>query len=168
MPVKLERGFKQGVYCVGVDYEQLAERIGFEKARRKAITYTQLLHEQMGHMRGFRLDGIEDFSHSGDPRRKRDLESTFLSFALTANDGLWHDAAMKRQFQTAPMRADQQWDQHQADLEARRRDHRRERFRRRLESLLEGDAYGQLDAATKKRLLTDVTALVLLPKEREL
>ena len=119
--VKLDKGFEPGVYCIWIEYDLLAEKIGFAAARRKAVAYADRLCEQMGRMAGYSLDGIEDFSHSGDPRRKRDLEQTFLSFALTSNDGLWHDAALKRQFQIAPLRADQEWDQHQARWEARRR-----------------------------------------------
>src|SRR5689334_22380815 len=121
--VKLDKGFESGVYCVWIEYELLAERIGFAAAER--------LYEQMGRMAGYRLDVIKDYSHSGDPRRKRDLENTFLSFALTSNDGRWHDAAMKRQFQIAPLRADQEWDQHQAREDAQRRDRRRETFQQR-------------------------------------
>jgi hypothetical protein len=118
-------------------------------------------------MAGYSPDGIEDFSHSGDPRRKHDLEHTFLSFALTSNDGLWHDAAMKRQFQIAPLRADQQWDQHQARLDAKRRDRQRESFRQRLDTLLEGENFRHIDGATKERLLAEVTALVFLAKGYE-
>ena len=77
MRVKLDRGFQQGVYCVWVEYEQLAERIGFVDARRKALAYAGRLHAQLGWLFGYSLNGIEDFSRSGDPRRKRDLEHTF-------------------------------------------------------------------------------------------
>jgi hypothetical protein len=165
--VKLDKGFESGVYCVWVEYDPLAERVGFEAARRKALAYAQRLHEQMGRLAGYRLCGIEDFSRSGDPRRKRDLEHTFLSFALTAHDGLWHDAAMKQHFQIAPLRADQEWDQHQAHLDARRRDRRREVFRQRLDTLLEGESFRHLDGPTRERLLAAVTDLVFPSRDRE-
>lgn len=168
MRVKLDKGFEPGVYCIWLEYEQLAERIGFVAARRKALAYAERLHEQMGRMAGYNLDGIEDFSKSGDTRRKRDLEHTFLSFSLMSNDGLWHDAAMTRQFQIAPLRADQQWDQHQARLDAQRRQRQRETFRQRLDTLLESESFRHIDGATKERLLAEVTALVFPPREREL
>ena len=36
LEVKLDRGFEDGGYCVYVEYEVLASRIGFTAARRQA------------------------------------------------------------------------------------------------------------------------------------
>jgi hypothetical protein len=166
--VKLDKGFKQGIYCTYVEYDALVSQVGFMAARRQALAYGALLRGQLGRMAGHALDDTDDASHSGDPRRKYDLESTFLSFALTTDDGRWHDAAMTERFRIALLRADQQWDQAQAGVDARRRDGRREAFRHRLDTLLAGESYRQVDAATKERLLAEITALVFPPKGREL
>jgi hypothetical protein len=166
--VKLDKGFAQGVYCVYVEYEERADRIGFTAAREQALDYCSRLRVQLAGTEGYRFGGTEDASGSGDPRRRRDLECTFLSFAVTSNDGRWHDVAMKERFRVALLRADQAWDQVQARQDARRRDGRRETFRRRLDALLAGDAYAHLDAATKERLLVEVTALAFPPKGRGL
>jgi hypothetical protein len=91
-----------------------------------------------------------------------------LLFALTSEDGRWHDDAIKERFHIALLRAGQERDQHQASVEERRRDERRQRFRERLDALLEGEAYRQLDGATKERLLTEVTELVFTSRGREL
>ena len=91
-----------------------------------------------------------------------------MLFALTSEDGRWHDDAIKERFHIALLRADQQRDQHQAGVNEQRRDDRRERFRQRLETLLAGDSYRQMDGAMKERLLAEVTALVFAPKGREL
>jgi hypothetical protein len=164
--VKLDRGFQQGVYCIWIECEWLAERIGFVAARRKTLAYAERLYEQMDRMAGYSLDGIEDFSHSDDPRRKRNLENTFMSIALTSNDGLWHDAALERQFQLALLCADQEWDQHQAGVDARRHGRRQDVFRRRPDTLLESESYRHIDGTTKERLLAEVTALAFPPKGR--
>ena len=42
------------------------------------------------------------------------------------------------------------------------------RFRQKLETLLEAEAYRQLDGTTKERLLAEITALAFPPKGREL
>lgn len=166
--VKLDRGFEPGVYGVCLEYRDLAERIGFTAARRQALDYISRLHGQLAGMAGYAIDTIEDDSRSGGPGQERDLESQFLYFALMSEDGRWHDNAIKERFRVALLRADQQRDQHQAGLDERRRDDRRERFRERLETLLAGEAYRQLDGATKERLLVEVTALVFPAKGREL
>jgi hypothetical protein len=80
-------------------------------------------------MAGYALDAIEDDSRSGGSGRKRDLECQFLYFALTSEDGRWHDDAIKERFRIALLRTDQQRDQHQASVDERQRDDRRERFR---------------------------------------
>lgn len=166
--VKLDRGFEQGVYGICIDYAPLAERIGFTAARRQASDYAVRLHGQLARVEDYTIDDIEDDSSNGGPGRRRDLECRFLLFGLTSEDGRWHDDAMTEHFRIALLRADQQRDQHQAGANEQRRDHRRERFGQRLETLLEGEAYCHVDAATKERLLAEVTAMVFSPKGREL
>ena len=144
LEVKLDKGFDPGVYVVTVEYGEAAQRVGFTAAKRQALDYAARLYEQLAGTAGYAIDDIDDASHSGDPRRKRDLERSFLSFALTSEDGLWHDAAIKERFRVALLRADQERDQHQAGVDERRRDGRRERFRQRLETLLAGEAYRQV------------------------
>ena len=166
--VKLDRGFEPGVYGVCIEYHGLSDRVGFTAARRQALAYASRLHGQLAGTEGYAIDAIEDDSRSGGPGRKRDLECKFLYFALTSEDGRWHDAAIKERFRIAMLRADQERDQHQAGRDERQRDDRRERFRQRLERLLEGEAYRQIDAVTKERLLAEVTAMVFPPKVRGL
>lgn len=166
--VKLDRGFEQGVYGICIDYGLLAERVGFTAARRQALDYAVRLHGQLTRVEGYAIDDIEDDSRDGGPGRKRDLECRFLLFALTSEDGRWHDDAIKERFRIALLRAGQESDQHQAGVDERRKDERRERFRERLETLLAGDAYRQMDGVMKERLLAEVTALAFPPKGREL
>jgi hypothetical protein len=157
--VKLDKGFEQGVYCVWIEYDGLADQVGFSAARRQALDYTARLRGQLARMARYDIEDIEDASQSGDGRRKRDLESTFLSFAVTTHDGRWRDADVTERFQVALLRANQEWDQAQARADGQRREDRRDRFRQRLDTLLAGDAYRHVDAATKERLLAEVTAL---------
>ncbi len=122
---------------------------------------------QLANTEGYRLAALEDPSQSDDPRRKHDLECTFLSIAVTSEDGHWHDKAIKERFRIALLRADQVWDQMQAGKDEERRDSPRERFRQRLRTLLDGEAYRHVDAATKEHLLAEVAALVFSPRGRE-
>lgn len=55
-----------------------------------------------------------------------------------------------------------------AGVDEWRRVGRRESFRQRLETLLEGEAYRQMDGAMKERLLAEVTAMVVSSRGREL
>ena len=106
--VKLDKGFEEGTYCVWVEYNALSDRIGFSAARRQALEYCGRLKGQLAQVAaGYDLGETEDTSRSGDPRRKRNLEMTFLSFAVTADDGRYHDAAIKEQFRIALLRAQQ-------------------------------------------------------------
>jgi hypothetical protein len=157
--VTLDKGFKPGVYCALVEYDELADRIGFAAARRLALGYCERLKAQMGGADSFSLEAIEDASRYGSPGRKRDLESTFLSFGVTSDDGGWHDAALKEQFQTALLRTQQRWDQAQARKQTRRRQAREDGFRRQLAGLLSSAVYADVDATVKDRLLNDVTAI---------
>jgi hypothetical protein len=168
MVVKLDRGFEQGVYGIVVEYDELAAKVGFSAARRQALDYAGRLRGQLSRMARYEVEEIEDASRSGDPRRKRDLESTFLSFAVTTHDGRWRDPDMTERFQVALLRTDQQRDQMQAREDGRRRDGRRETFRRRLDALLSGEPYRTVDAGTKERLLAEVTDLAVPSRGREL
>ena len=168
LEVKLDKGFKPGVYGVTVEYAGAARRHGFTAAQRQARHYAARLHGQLAGMAGDTLDDPEDASLNAEPGRKRDLEATFVTFAVTTDDGNWHDDAMKERFRTALLRTEREWDQHQAAADERRRGGRRERFRQRLDALLEGEAYRHLDGAMKERLLAEVTELVFTPRGREL
>jgi hypothetical protein len=75
---------------------------------------------------------------------------------------------MTERFQVALVRTDQQQDQMQTREDARRRDGRREAFRRRLDALLSGEPYRTVDPGTKERLLVQVTDLAFPPRGREL
>lgn len=165
--VKLDKGFSPGVYCVYVEYDGLADRIGVTAARKEALDYVTRLKGQLAGAAGWDLGETEDPSLMSERHRKRDLETTFLSFGVTADDGRFHDAALKEQFRVALLRADQEWDQRQAHAEERRRDSRRERFRQRLGTLLASEAYRQVDAATRERLLGDIPALAFPTRGRE-
>jgi hypothetical protein len=163
---KLDKGFQQGVYCLYVEYAGLVDRIGFKTARRQAIDYCSRLQMQLANTAGYRLAALEDPSESPDPRRKHDLDNTFMSIAVTSEDGRWHDKAIKERFRIALLRADQAWDQVQAGRDEERRDSRRERFQNRLGMLLNGEAYRHVDAVTKDRLQAEVTAMLFPPRAR--
>jgi hypothetical protein len=165
--VKLDKGFAHGVYCVYVEYGELADRIGFTAARKQALDYSDWLREQLALTEGYGVGATEDASRTAAGRR-HDLECSFLSFPATSNDGCWHDAAMRDGFRMARLRADREWDQMQARREAVRRNGRRDRFRRGLDALLSGDVYAHVDAATKERLLAEVTDLAFPPRGRGL
>jgi hypothetical protein len=75
---------------------------------------------------------------------------------------------MTKRFHLVLLQADQQWDQAQAGAHARRRAGRQDAFRQRLETLLDGESYRHLDAATKERRLAEVTALAFAAREPEL
>jgi len=105
------------------------------------------------------LGRIEDASRTGDERRKRDLEATFLSFPVTTGDGRFHDGETKEDFNVAFLPAGQVWDQVEARAQEQRRKSREEGFRHRLARLLQGPAYTGIDATTKERLLAEVPAL---------
>jgi len=157
--VKLDKGFEEGSYAVYVEFDDLASRVGFAAARRQAVEYCGLLKSELARCSGQSLGGIEDASRSGDPRRKRDLELTYLAFPVFAGDGRFHDDTVKEEFRLALLRAGQQWDQCQARADTRRHDSRRNAFRLRLGALLAGDAYAAVDSAIKERLLDEIPAL---------
>src|SRR5689334_15533902 len=78
--VKLDKGFEPGDYCVYIEYRGLAERVGFTSARKQALEYASRLHGHLADTEGYAIGAIDDASHSGDARRQRDLECSFLSF----------------------------------------------------------------------------------------
>ena len=162
--VKLDKGFADGVYCVYVEFEDLAARVGFTAAHRQAAEYSSLLKAQLAHHSQHSIGDIEDPSYTRDPRRKRDLELTYLAFPILTSDGLRHDKGVKDEFQLAMLRAGQQWDQAQAREDTRRHTSRRDAFRERLTTLLAGEAYTQVDEAVKQRLLDEVPGLAFPPR----
>ncbi len=157
--VKLDKGFDEGTYCVYVEFDELADRVGFAAARREAGGYCDLLRQQMGRMAGYALGETEDPSREAAPGRKRDLELTHLTFPVKTSDGRYHDAALRAQFHVAFLRTGQAWEQEEARRQTQRRHTRQDRFREKLAGLLDGDAYAGLDTATKQRLLDDVPRL---------
>jgi hypothetical protein len=164
LEVKLDRGFESGVYCGYIEFEALASRVGFAAAHRRATDYCTLLWTQLARLTKHSVGEIEDPSYMGNPRRKRNLELTYLTFPIFTCDSRCHDNAVKEEFRLALLRAGQQWDQVQAREDTRRHASRRDAFRANLGSLLASDAYSQLDEAAKQRLLDDVTALAFPPR----
>ena len=151
-----------------MQFDDLAEKAGFAAAHRTARQYCDRLRGQLDRLPGYSLSDIEDASLTGDPRRKRDLESTFLSFTIDTTDGRFHDKAVREQFRLAMLRAGQAWDQDQAGVQAHRRLGRQENFRRQLADLLDGEGYAQIDGAVKERLLSEIPALAFPARGREL
>src|SRR5690349_21633226 len=80
--IKLDKGFEPGTYCVCIEFDGLADRVGFAAARRSAREYCALLKGQLSHSPGYSVGETEDPSRSGDGRRKRDMDATFLSFSV--------------------------------------------------------------------------------------
>jgi hypothetical protein len=168
LEVKLDKGFAEGTYAVYVEFDHLAAQVGFTAARRTAGQYCALLKNQLSGSSRYSLAPTEDASRSGDPRRKRDLEGTFLSFGIETADGRYHDRAMREHFRLALLRTGQAWDQAQAHADGHRRHARQEKFRRKLANLLEGEGYAQLDGAVRERLLDEVPALAFPARGMEL
>jgi hypothetical protein len=168
LEVKLDKGFVEGTYAVYAEFDSLATQAGFTAARRTAGQYCALLKNQLSRSPGYHLGETEDATRSGDPRRRRDLEATFLSFVIETADGRYHDAALRQHFRLGLLRAGQAWDQAQARADGHRRHSRQEKFRRKLVNLLEGEGYAQLDGAVRERLLDEVPALAFPPKGMEL
>jgi hypothetical protein len=165
--VQIDKGFTEGTYAVHVQFDELAARNGFAAAHRKAGQYCALLREKLGRAPGYKVGHVEDASREGGPGRRRDLEATFLAFRLKADDGHFHDEDMREQFRVALLRAGQSWEQEEAREQSHRRDRRQEEFRGRLDRLLQGAAYQDLDPAIKERLLDEVPALAFPERGRE-
>jgi len=157
--VKLDRGFEEGTYCLYVEFDDLASRVGNSVARQQAREYCALLKGQLARSPRCSLGETEDASQNAGPGRKRDLELTYLTFPVLTADGRFHDDAMKKDFKLALVRAGQQWDQVQARADTQRHARREDTFRERLRALLAGDAYAGVDVATKARLLDEVPPL---------
>jgi hypothetical protein len=164
LQVKLDKGFDEGSYCVYCEFEELSEQVGFTAARRVAGEYCAVLKEQLGRLSGYTFGETEDHSRTDDPRRRRDLELTFLSFPVQTSDGRFHNDAMREQFRVAFLRAGQAWEQEEARGQTQRRHTRQERLRGQLATLLDGEAYAAVDAATKERLLAEVPGLAYPPR----
>ena len=109
----MEKG-PQGYLASRLPYHDLAARVGFAAARRQAGEFFALLHGQLARHSGHSIGDIEDASRTGDPRRRRNLELTYLAFPVVTADGRHHDDAVKEEFRVALLRAGQQWDQVQA------------------------------------------------------
>ena len=166
LDVKLDRGFEDGVYCVYVEFDALASRVGFAAAHRQAVEFGGLLHRQLAQMSRHSIGDVEDPSYTGDPQRKRDLELTYLAFPVLTCDSRYRDAGVMEEFKLALLRAGQQWDQLQARADTRRHASRKDAFRERFGALLAGDAYRGIDDATKAQLLNDVLTLTFPPRGR--
>jgi hypothetical protein len=165
--VTLDKGFAEGTYGVCIEYDDLAARVGFGAAHRLAVEYCTVLKHQLSRSPGYLLEATDDASRSGNPRRRRDLEATFLSFGVAAKDGRFHDAAIQEEFRRAFLRAGQAWDQSQARSQTQRRQARQERFRQELGRLLDGESYASVNAAIKARLLDEVPPLAFARRESE-
>ena len=150
------------------EFDDLARRAGFPEAHRTAREYCSLLKNQLSQLPGHSLGETADASRTGNLRRKRDLESTFLSFTIDTADGRFHDAEIQEQFRLALLRTGQAWDQAQAGADTHRRHSRQEKFRQQLAHLLEGEGYKQVDGAVKHRLLDEVPALAFPTRGREM
>jgi len=166
LEVKLDRGFEDSVYCVYVEFDGQAGRVGFTAAHRQAEEFCALLNAQLARHSRHSIGEIEDASRTGDRRRRRNLELTYLAFPVVTADGRHHDDAMKEEFRVALLRAGQQWDQAQARADTRRHASRRDAFRERLGALLAGDAYRHMDDTTKERLLEEIPPLAHPPRGR--
>jgi len=98
LEVKLDKGFEPGVYGVTVEYSESVQKFGFTAARRQARDYATRLHGQLSRIAGKTLDKLDDASLNAGQGQKRDLEGTFLTFAVSTDDGSWHDDAMNPYF----------------------------------------------------------------------
>ena len=165
LEVKLDKGFAEGTYCCYVEYDDLAARVGFEAAHRTALTYSALLKKQLGRPANCQVGKTHDGSKSTDPRRRHDLESTFVWFPIETADVRYHDEAVREKFQVAALRAGQAWDQAQARGLDRHQDSMQVKFRQQLVTLLDSPAYAHVDPGTKERLVSDLTPLVFPPRE---
>ena len=166
--VKLDRGFEEGTYCIYVEFNDLASRVGVAAAHRRAGEYCGLLKAQLDRFAGHSLGKTEDASRRAGPGRNRDLELTYLTFPVVMADGRFHDNAVLKVFRTAVLRTGQQWDQAQARIDTKKQERRRDAFRLRFGELLAGDTYQHLDKVTKDRLLDKVPELAFPPRGHEL
>jgi hypothetical protein len=99
----------QGYYLVRVEFGSLAARLGFAAARMRALAYTVLLRQELGHADGCVLGDIDGVSRGGRPRRESVAENTFVSFLIASADGSGCGDAMTKRFRHALLWADQQW-----------------------------------------------------------
>jgi hypothetical protein len=158
--VKLDKGFDEGTYAIYIEFDDHAEAKGVRAASKAANDYALLLQQQLAKFDGFAVGDIEDASRSAARGRRRDLDSTFLSFPVEYADGRWHDHDIEERFRLALARANQASEHAQARAQSQRRHTRQAKFRQQLDAVLSGDAYRHVDPATKERLAGDITRLV--------
>jgi hypothetical protein len=166
--VKLDRGFEEGTYCVYVHFTELASRVGFAPARRRAEEFCGLLKTQLDRFAGHSIGETEYASGIGVPRKRREAAVMYMTFPVVMAASRFRDEAMKKEFHSAVLRAVQQWDQEQARFDTQRQESRRDAFRVRLGALLDRNDYQHLDKATKDRLLEEVPPLAFPPRGLEL
>jgi hypothetical protein len=145
------------MYCVYVEYDDAATAKGFRPAAKSAQAYATLLRQSLSRFTASTVGEVEDPSRNAGHRRKRDLETTFLYFPVTIDDGRRRDLGMAERFRTAVLRADQEWEQAEARMQSQRHQTRQGKFRQRLERLLSSTDYQHLGDATKARLTEEVT-----------
>src|SRR5689334_16972545 len=80
--------------------------------------FCDLLREQMGRSPDYKVGRSDDACREGGSGRKRDLEVTFLTLRLKADDGQFDDADVREQFRLALLRASQGWEQEEARQQA--------------------------------------------------
>ena len=166
--VKLDKGFKKGTYCIYVEYDELAHRVGFAPpAVRRGNIATRSRRIWAG-SQGAAL--AKPMTHRVPLGQVGNATWRLHSclFRSRPDDRHSNDPAMTKQFRVALLRADQECDQTQARSNALRRNKRRTTFQERLATVLAGEAYQHVDAVTKERLLADVTGIVFPATEREL
>ncbi len=103
--VTLDKGFKEGVYCIHLEYDDLADAKGVPSASKTAMDYASLLRMRLSEFAGYSVGELDDASRHAGPGRRRDLESTFVSFPVEYADARWHDREITERFQLALNRA---------------------------------------------------------------
>ncbi len=166
--LKLDRGFEEGSYCVYVHFDELASRLGYAAAHRRAEEYCNLLRAQLERFAGHAVGETEEASTVGRTRRRKEEDFHYVAFPVAMSDGRYRDATMKKEFQLAVVRAGQQSEQEQARVDTQRLEARRDAFRLRLRDLLAGEPYQQVDKPTKDLLLEEVPMLAFPARGIEL
>jgi hypothetical protein len=99
----------QGYYLVRVAFDGLLPQLGFLAARQKALAYGVFVQEALNDRGGCFVGDIDGLSRRGRPRKKLDLERTFVSFLIKSDDGSGYDAFMAKRFRRSLRWADQLW-----------------------------------------------------------
>jgi hypothetical protein len=166
--LKLERGFDPGIYCVYVHFDDLASRVGYVPARRRAEEFCRLLANQLDRFAGHSSGEIKYAAGIDVFEPRRQSETMVVGFDTLRADGRYRDKVMMDHFRLAVVRAGQEWDQRQAQGGTQRQDAKRDSFRRQLDTLLGGDAYRHLDVDTRVRLLEEVPPMAFPARGHEL